>query len=153
MASLTRIPHARVLQRLVSIYLKSYQNLLTGLVYEKPLVRSLQTTADSTKLTEPPSDPSQPFTVTLHEDSFDSFRCDKPDLNVEVSKDNLIKWYSQMTTMRRMEMAADALYKAKLIRGFCHLAIGQVRVIIKMAYAGLNDLPSRKPFLSALSPR
>ena len=49
-----------------------------------------------------------------------------PELDVEVSKDLLIGMYKDMTLMRRMEMAADALYKAKLIRGFCHLAIGQV---------------------------
>ena len=40
----------------------------------------------------------------------------------------LIDMYQKMTLMRRMEMAADALYRQKLIRGFCHLATGQVRI-------------------------
>ena len=65
--------------------------------------------------------------MKLHEDSFQTYHCEAPNLEVEVSKESLLKMYGQMTTMRRMEMAADALYKAKLIRGFCHLTIGQVR--------------------------
>ena len=65
--------------------------------------------------------------MKLHEESFRSYKCDPPELEVQVAKGELLKMYKQMQTMRRMEMAADALYKAKLIRGFCHLAIGQVR--------------------------
>lgn len=53
-----------------------------------------------------------------------------------MSKENLLKWYKQMTVIRRMEQAADALYKQKLIRGFCHLAIGQVSVVSGNRNAG-----------------
>ena len=64
--------------------------------------------------------------VKLHEDSFHSFKYETPSLKVQVQKDELLKMYKDMQLMRRMEMAADALYKARVIRGFCHLAIGQV---------------------------
>ncbi|KAF8328510.1 mitochondrial pyruvate dehydrogenase E1 component beta subunit [Amanita rubescens] len=78
-------------------------------------VRTIQTTADTTQLqTPPPTDHSKPFTVKLHEDSFHAYQCEKPELELEVSKDQLMTLWP-----------ADALYKAKLIRGFCHLAIGQ----------------------------
>jgi hypothetical protein len=80
----------------------------------------------TTLLHSSPSDPLEPFTVKLHEETFRSYKTDVPELEVQVTKQELLDMYKQMTTMRRMEMAADALYKAKMIRGFCHLAIGQV---------------------------
>ena len=126
MASLTRLQLSR---RLVSRPPSSLSLILTVRSTQAFRgVRTIQTSADTTQLhSTAPSDPAQPFTVRLHEESFRSYLCDTPELDVEVTKDKLLTMYKQMQLARRMEMAADALYKAKLIRGFCHLAIGQVR--------------------------
>jgi len=98
--------------------------------------RSLQTAADSTQLTQSiPEDGSTPFSVKLHEDSFRGHNTEPPSLDVEVTKDSLLKMYKEMVTMRRMEQSADALYKSKLIRGFCHLAIGQEAVAVGLEHS------------------
>jgi len=100
----------------------------------------VQTTADTTTLVHSsPSDPMEPFTVKLHEETFRSYKTDIPELEVQVTKQELLNMYKQMTSMRRMEMAADALYKAKMIRGFCHLAIGQEAVAVGLENGILPD--------------
>ena len=67
-----------------------------------------------------------------------------------MSKNELSTMYKEMQTMRQMEIAADALYKAKLIRGFCHLAIGQVRFPGRLLKDVDPTFP-RKLYLPALS--
>jgi len=47
--------------------------------------------------------------------------------------------YDKMVSMRRMEQAAQALYQQKLIRGFCHLTIGQEAVSVGMENAIKKD--------------
>ena len=62
-----------------------------------------------------------------------------PDLQVEISKGELLDMYASMVLMRRMETAADALYKQKLIRGFCHLNSGQEAVSVGIESAIADD--------------
>jgi pyruvate dehydrogenase E1 component alpha subunit len=68
-------------------------------------------------------------------DYYQTYKCEAPSLELEMSKTELVQMYRWMVTMRRMEMAADALYKQKMIRGFCHLAIGQEAVSVGMESA------------------
>lgn len=97
-----------------------------------------------------PSEGQETFKLNLHEDSFSGYLLNElPSLEVETSKDQLVELYRQMTTMRRMEQAADQLYKAKLIRGFCHLAIGQVSLFI---YLFSSSITTNMFFFNILSP-
>lgn len=51
-----------------------------------------------------------------------------PSESVECTKEDLVKMFELMYTMRRMEITCDNEYKARNIRGFCHLYDGQEAV-------------------------
>ncbi|CAG8539094.1 7215_t:CDS:2 [Funneliformis mosseae] len=75
----------------------------------------------------------------LSDNSFKAYKCDPPSLDIDVTKDEIVQLYKQMVVMRRMETAADALYKSKMIRGFCHLCTGQEAVSVGMESAITKD--------------
>lgn len=67
-------------------------------------------------------------TVTFSPHEFQVHRCEPPEYQSSLQKEDGLAYLRQMLMIRRMEMAADALYKERAIRGFCHLAIGQVSI-------------------------
>ncbi|OAY78973.1 Pyruvate dehydrogenase E1 component subunit alpha-1, mitochondrial [Ananas comosus] len=66
---------------------------------------------------------------------FTGHKIEPPSRSVETTPKELLSFFRGMSLMRRMEIAADSLYKAKLIRGFCHLYDGQEAVAVGMEAA------------------
>jgi pyruvate dehydrogenase E1 component alpha subunit len=73
------------------------------------------------------------------ENTFETHNCPLPESSTTATKDELLDLYKVMVEIRRLEMACDQAYKGKLIRGFCHLSIGQEAVAAGMEAAITKD--------------
>ncbi|KAF3171320.1 alpha subunit of pyruvate dehydrogenase [Orbilia oligospora] len=102
-------------------------------------VRSISVDATASQDAQAPEDPDKPFTVKLLSQSFDAFNIEPPSLDFVTTKNELIDMYKNMAAVRRMEFAADRLYKERKIRGFCHLSVGQEAVAVGMEKAITPD--------------
>ncbi|TVY30711.1 Pyruvate dehydrogenase E1 component subunit alpha, mitochondrial [Lachnellula hyalina] len=82
-----------------------------------------------------PQEDDKPFQVQLSDESFETYELDPPAYTLDTTKKELKQMYRDMVSVRRMEMAADRLYKEKKIRGFCHLSTGQEAVAIGIEHS------------------
>merc|ERR1712121_156372 len=62
-----------------------------------------------------------------------------PATQTTLTRDDALKYYLDMVTIRRMETAAANMYKEKAIRGFCHLCSGQEAIYVGMG-AAMRDV-------------
>ena len=84
-----------------------------------------QTLAQRGFAAEPAASEDEPQDLTINVNAYKGHRLESlPDTSVKTSKAELLQFFRDMYTMRRMELQADSLYKQKLARGFLHLADG-----------------------------
>jgi len=76
-------------------------------------------TASHTDTSKIPQSGDEHFTINLAPEAFETYSLDPLSLEMDVTKNELVKMYQDMVVIRRLEMASDALYKAKKIRGLC----------------------------------
>ncbi|EZF32460.1 pyruvate dehydrogenase (acetyl-transferring) E1 component, alpha subunit [Trichophyton interdigitale MR816] len=103
------------------------------------LRRSVTTDAASAHAEDIPVEDDKPFSVKLSDESFETYELDPPPYTLKTTKKELKQMYYDMVSIRRMEMAADRLYKEKKIRGFCHLSTGQEAVATGIEHAITPD--------------
>ncbi|GJN00166.1 hypothetical protein PR202_ga17577 [Eleusine coracana subsp. coracana] len=77
------------------------------------------------------SDSTDPITIETSL-PFKPHLIDPPSRSTTTTAAELASFFRTMLLMRRFEIAADSLYKSKLIRGFCHLYDGQEAVAVGM---------------------
>ena len=70
------------------------------------------------------------ITIKLSQQDFKTYNCEGLPETIEITKQDVLDGYFKMSLIRRMEITADSLYKARLIRGFLHLYIGQEAIAV-----------------------
>ncbi len=78
---------------------------------------------------------SQEIQVNVGDEAYQTHNWEAPSTMVTTNKDELIAFFKEMYTMRRMEITNDTEYKARNIRGFCHLYDGQEAIASGMQSA------------------
>jgi pyruvate dehydrogenase E1 component alpha subunit len=74
-----------------------------------------------------------------------SIDCDGPEDFTTATKDEMMEYLDLMLRMRRMEIAFDNEYKARNIRGFCHLYDGQEACAVGVEAALTREVKSTTP--------